>query len=66
MLKTINRLHDRANQVIGTVLQKNYLNEIFHEKKLNRRQYTIMLQLSALSSIKRNELSQSALVYGIV
>ena len=58
MLKTINRLHDRANQVIGTVLQKNYLNEIFHEKKLNRRQYTIMLQLSALSSIKRNELNQ--------
>ena len=58
MLITINRLHDRANEVVATILEKNYLNDLFRTNKLNRRQYAIMMQLSILPPIKRSDLNQ--------
>lgn len=58
MLKTINRLHDRANDIIGRTFFDNNLNQLVLEKKLNARQHFIVRQLSTMAPLKRAELNQ--------
>ena len=43
----INRLHDRVNQIVGLLLFESHIRQLYDEKILNDRQYTIVSQLMA-------------------
>lgn len=49
MLSVMNKLHDRANAMIGILLFANQLRHMLDTKELNTRQYTIVSQLMNLS-----------------
>lgn len=42
MLETINRLHDRVNEMVSKILLRAKLAELKETKQLNQRQYAIM------------------------
>jgi len=48
MRVSINRLHDRVNQIVGLLLFESQLRQLYDEKILNVRQYTMMSQLLAI------------------
>lgn len=45
ILSTINRLHDRANEIISAILYSSQTNILYSNKIINARQYTILNQL---------------------
>lgn len=45
MLETINRLHDRVNEMVSKILLRAKLAELKETKQLNQRQYAIMTML---------------------
>jgi len=47
MLDTLNRLHDRVNVLLGTVLFENQLNAMLTAKQINSRQYATVTNLPA-------------------
>jgi len=46
LLNTINRLHDRANDIISVILFSSQVNILYSQKKINARQYTIVNNIS--------------------
>lgn len=46
LLNTINRLHDRANDIISIILFNSQVNIFYSQKKINSRQYTIVNNIS--------------------
>lgn len=48
MLDAFNRLHDRANRLIGQVLYRSRMRDLLDAKEINHRQYTILANLVAL------------------
>ena len=46
---SINRLHDRVNQIVGILLFESQVRRLYEEKRLNARQYTLLGQLLAAS-----------------
>ena len=54
-LSTINRLHDRANNIISMLLYKFQVNQLHESKKINSRQFTILSQLEATAKRFRYE-----------
>ncbi len=56
-LSTINRLHDRANNIISMLLYKFQVNQLHESKEINSRQFTILSQLeSTAKRLKYEEL----------
>ena len=49
MRVSINRLHDRVNQIVNVLLFESQIRRWYDEKRLNSRQYTIVSQLLAAS-----------------
>lgn len=47
MRVSINRLHDRVNQIVKVLLFQTQIHQLHDEKQLNARQYTIVSQLLA-------------------
>jgi Fic family protein len=47
MRVVINHLHDRVNQIVGLLLFESQLRQLYDEKTLNARQYTMISQLMA-------------------
>lgn len=47
MRVVINLLHDRVNKIVGLLLFESHLRQLYDEKALNVRQYTIVSQLIA-------------------
>ena len=47
MLVTINRLHDRVNDLVALLLFQTHCRQLLDNKTINARQYTIMAQLLA-------------------
>jgi Fic family protein len=47
MRVVINRLHDRVNHIVGLLLFESRLRQLYDEKTLNVRQYTLVSQLLA-------------------
>jgi len=45
MRVSINRLHDRVNQIVKALLFQTQVRQLHDEKQLNTRQYTIISQL---------------------
>lgn len=45
MLVSINRLHDRVNQIVKSLLFTSQIHRLYDEKQLNGRQYVIVTQL---------------------
>nr|WP_320050391.1 Fic family protein [uncultured Desulfuromonas sp.] len=54
-LSTINRLHDRANNIISMLLYKFQINQLHESKEINSRQFTILSQLEATAKRFRYE-----------
>ncbi len=50
MLDAFNRLHDRANRLIGQVLYRSRMRDLLDAKEINHRQYTILANLVARGS----------------
>lgn len=50
MLDAFNRLHDRANRLIGQVLYRSRMRDLLDAKEINHRQYTILANLVAQGS----------------
>ena len=49
MRVSINRLHDRVNRIVKVLLFQTHVRDLYDEKQLNSRQYTIISQLLATS-----------------
>ncbi|MBI5136870.1 MAG: Fic family protein [Nitrospirae bacterium] len=53
LLATVNRLHDRMNELLGDVLLQNMVTQMLHERKLNARQFTILQNLPSEGMTQR-------------
>lgn len=59
MLRVVNQLHDRVNQLIGVLLFRNRARDLLDSKNINTRQYTILMQLLASPPLALDELRRA-------
>ena len=58
-----NQLHDRINQIIGHLLYRSRLRDLYEQKKINNRQYLIINHLLQIGTIHTLNDVQSQLWY---